>query len=437
MLIMIIVLALIVVGGAYGIGRGSGGGGPSGPPFVVWTHPSIGPSGHHVAVAWVSDPFGSPLSDTNVIFSDEAVPPAVQLGTVATNADGFARLDVGNRTLVFVQARTGNAEVGTSVSIRDPVDNFTVEMHQDDLDNDGRFNDVGLHVLTRAGQPPVARIYLNQTYVTAADARGYGRVTLPPGSSNLTVEVAGENWTRQAFAFESQRGGPAFASGPDFVLLIMAFLFATFVIPLFAIVVTFDSVSKERVQGTIDLLLSRPASRIGVLLGKFLGTFVAVALPVTLVNLAGVGVLTAVSGKAPTGSFVLAFLGLSLLLIAFYIPIQLTFSTLAKTSGTAILFGLLVWLAFNILYPVITLVLSSLLFPNNFQAQFRFAQYAGLGNPSSIYQQLVTFAAPESLRFSFGSGTILSLSLVAAAGVVWFVGTLALALWIFNRKAAD
>jgi ABC-type transport system involved in multi-copper enzyme maturation permease subunit len=217
----------------------------------------------------------------------------------------------------------------------------------------------------------------------------------------------------------------------------MAFLFATFVIPLFAIVVTFDAVSKERVQGTIDLLLSRPASRIGVLFGKFLGTFVAVALPVTLVNLAGVGVLTAVSGKAPTGSFVLAFLGLSLLLIAFYIPIQLTFSTLAKTSGTAILFGLLVWLAFNILYPVITLVLSSLLFPNNFQAQFRFAQYAGLGNPSSIYQQLVTFAAPESLRFSFGSGTILSLSLVAAAGVVWFVGTLALALWIFNRKAAD
>ena len=95
------------------------------------------------------------------------------------------------------------------------------------------------------------------------------------------------------------------------------------------------------------------------------------------------------------------------------------------------------WLAFNILYPVITFVLSSVLFPNSFQAQFQFSQVVGLGNPSSIYTQLVTFAAPEAIRFSFGAGSTLSLTAVASAAVVWFVGMLALAMWTFQRKAAE
>ena len=436
MLIMIIVLALIMVGGAYGIGRGSSGGGPSIAPLVAWPHPAIAPSGEHLVVVWTSDPFGVALPGATVSFSDISVQPAVSLGTVSADGDGFARLAVGNRTAVSVSVRTGNAEYGTGVFFHDPVENFTVENRPEALDTDGLPNDLGLHVLGRSGVPVVARLYLNDTYVKDVDSRGYGRLELPLGPSNVTIQVAGENQTRSFFTSKPP-ASPFFTVGPDFVLLIMAAGFATFVIPIFAVVVTFDAISKERVQGTLDLLLSRPASRVGTLLGKFLGTFTAVAVPVTLVNLVGIAVLTAVSGKGPTGGFALAFLGLSLLLIAFYIPLQLIFSTLAKTSGTAILFGFLVWLAFNILYPVITFVLSSILFPNSFQAQFRFSQVVGLGNPSSIYTQLVTFAAPEAIRFSFGSGSTLSLTAVASAAVVWFVGMLALAMWTFQRKAAE
>ena len=436
MLIMIIVLALIMVGGAYGIGRGSSAGGPSIAPLVAWVHPAIGTSGEHIAVAWVSDPFGVPLSGATVSFTDLSVQPPAPLGTTSADADGFARLAVGNRSSIGITVRTGNAESGSGVFFDRPVENFTVETRQEALDTDSVPNDLGVHVLGRAGVPVASRLWLNDTYVKDVDSRGYGRLELPLGPSNVTIEVAGENQTRPGFT-SKPLPSPFFTVGPDFVLLIMAAGFATFVIPIFAVVVTFDAISKERVQGTLDLLLSRPASRVGTLLGKFLGTFGAVALPVTLVNLAGIAVLTAVSGKGPTGSFALAFLGLSLLLIAFYIPLQLIFSTLAKTSGTAILFGFLVWLAFNILYPVITFVLSSVLFPNSFQAQFQFSQVVGFGNPSSIYTQLVTFAAPEAIRFSFGGGSTLSLTAVASAALVWFVGMLALAMWTFQRKAAE
>lgn len=303
------------------------------------------------------------------------------------------------------------------------------------MDNDRLHNDLGIHVLTLTGVPAAANISLNDTFVTSTDVLGFAEVELPPGSSNLTVEVAGERETSLAQAFTEPDPTP-FAAGPDFVLLVMASVFATFVVPIFAIVITFDSISKERVQGTLDLLLSRPVSRVGTLLGKLCGTFAAVAVPVTLVNLAAIGVLTAASGQAPTGSFAAAFLGLELLLIAFYVLIQLSLSTLAKTSGTAILFGILAWLVFNILYPIITLVISSVLLAGNFEAQFGFSQVAGLGNPSAIYQQLVVFAAPEQFRFSFPGSTV-SLSVVAAAAVVWLVVLFGLAVWTFHRRGAE
>ena len=437
LLIMLAVLALVVVGGAYGFTAGPGAGGPSLSPLVAWGHPSIAPTGEHLAVVWVSAPFGAPLADRSVTF---LVGPQGQeeiLGEVRTDADGFARLAVGNRTEVVVIARSGVAEYGLGIFFFEPPVNFTTAYRQDDLDNDGLFDDLGIHVVTRDGAPATAQIYLNESIVTSANSRGYGRVELPQGQSNVTVEVAGERETIPQYVGPAFQ--PPFATGPDFVLLIIAGGFAAFAVPIFAIVISFDALSKERVQGTLDLLLSRPVGRAGALLGKFGGSFAAVAVPVTLVNVAGLAILTATSGKAPTASFAVAFLGLELLLIAFYVPLQLIFSTLAKTSGTAILFGFLVFLAFNVLYSVITSVLSLVLFPNNFEAQFRFLQVAGLGNPTSIYQQLVAFAAPATIGSGFGpfGGTTLDLPIVALAALVWLAGLLGLALWTFHRRAAE
>ena len=437
LLIMLAVLALVVVGGAYGFSAGSGGG-PTLSPFVAWGHPAIGATTEHIAVVWVSDPFGVPLADRTVTFL-EAPQDGGLVGEARTDSDGFARLAVGNRSEVYFTVRSGTAEFSSFVFwLSEPLANFTVGQYQEDLDNDGLRDDLGIHVLTRAGAPAVARLFVNETFVTTVDAHGYGRVELPPGQSNVTVEVAGERVTTLSFV-DPDPFLPPFATGPDFVLLIIAGGFAAFAVPIFAIVISFDALSKERVQGTLDLLLSRPVGRAGVLLGKFGGSFAAVAVPATLVNLAAIAILTMSSGKAPTASFAAAFLVLELLLIAFYVPLQLTFSSLAKTGGTAILFGFLVWLAFNVLYPVITSVLSFVLFPNNFEAQFRFSQVAGLGNPTTIYQQLIAFAAPETIGSGFGpfGGTALDLPVVAFAALVWLAVLLGLALWTFNRRAAE
>jgi ABC-type transport system involved in multi-copper enzyme maturation permease subunit len=424
---MVGILALAVVGGSYGLSGGTGGG--SLPPLVVWPHAAYEANGSHLAVVFVSNPFGSPRADTRVTFSGDQ---DQVLGELRTDANGFVRFPVGNETAVYATAFAGSAQAGNVIGwwFPPPV-NFTVSQNQFDFGRDGVAETFAYHVVDRGGNPAAARLLVNGTFVTGVDLRGYGRVSLPLGQSNVTVEVGGETQPYVAEVVEPPTG-PLFGT-PDVTLFLLAAVFLYLIVPIFAIVVTFDAVSKERVQGTLDLLLSRPVSRTGVLFGKFFGAFLAVAIPVTLVNFAGLGVITATSGTPPTGSFATAFLGYTLLLIAFYVLLQIIFSTLAKTSGTAVLFGVLVWLLFNILYNVLVFALAGLI--SDPEAQFSFQLYAGLGNPSSIYQQLVLLHAPSGLTLFFG-GTVLSGDVLGGAALVWFVILLISALWVFERKAA-
>lgn len=437
LLVMGLLSALLIVGGAYGFTTlFSGGGGFGGlPQVVVWGHPAYAPSGSHVAVVWASDPFGAPLAGRPVEFTKVNPPPqaAEVLDTVSTDTNGFARLDVGASEYISATIRAGTILEVTYIDFYPRPVNFTTATLQGDFSRRGRPDGLAVHVLDRAGDPADANVSVDGTRIGSVDGYGYLRVDLPVGLSNVTVEVAGEAETLPTYVPDTS-GGLPFASGPDLVLSVIASL-SFLVVSIFAIVLSFDAVSKERVQGTMDLLLSRPASRTGILLGKALGAFGSVALPVTLVNLAGVGVIATVSGRGPTGSFAAAFVGVSLLLIAFYVLIQLIFSAFAKTSGTAVLFGVLVWLLFNILYTIVTAVVGGALFGSDPAGYFRFTQVAGLGNPTSICSMLVSLAAPAGLQGI--TGTSLEPVAPGAAAVVWFVGLLALALWTFHRKAAE
>ncbi len=429
LIVMALLSALLIVGGAVGFTALSSG--FSGvPPIAVWGHPAYAPNGSHVAVVWVSDPYGAPFPDRSVEFMDMN---RTVIDSRTTDANGFARLDVGREIFVSASVRIGNIGGETGIDFSPTLVNFTIASAQGDYSRHGRPDGMALSVLDRAGTPVTANVSVNGTSVGSTNQYGYTRFDLPVGPSNMTVEVAGERKTITTYVPDIP-GGLPFSTGPDLVLSIIASL-SFFIVSIFAIVLSFDAISKERVQGTMDLLLSRPSSRTGVLLGKFLGAFLAVAIPVTLVNLAGIGVITAASGKGPTGGFAAAFLGVSLLLIALYVLIQLIMSTLAKTSGTAVLFGVLIWLLFNFLYTVVTIVVQSTVLAGDPAGAFRFGQVAGLGNPTSICQMLVALAAPQDLSGLFT--TSLDPAMPGAAAVVWFVLLLVLALWTFQKKAAE
>ncbi len=228
--------------------------------------------------------------------------------------------------------------------------------------------------------------------------------------------------------------GPGLPVGPDLAILFMVG-FISLIVPIFSIVVTFDAVSKERVQGTLDLLLSRPVSRSGVLLGKFLGAFVAVAFPVSVVIPAGLAAISLHTGQAPSAPFAVTFYAMTLLIVAYYVLLQIIFSTIAKTSGTAVLYGVLLWLLFNVLYGIITLVIGLTFFPDA-AAQAEFNRLSTLGNPGGIASNVMFGAAPATIG-QFLSGSLLDPWQAGIGATVWFVLLFALALWTFERKAAE
>src|SRR3990172_2146693 len=260
-LIMALVATLVIVGGAYGISGFTAGFGGGARPIVVWPHAAVDGSGNHIAVAWVSDGFGAPLARRAVTFANMTTRNLI--GEVTTNAEGFARLNVGNALEVTVEVMLGTFGYSTQIlwGFVQPY-NFTVVSSQDDLDGDFAYDDFSLHVLDLAGDPVAGTVRVNGNVTGSLDAHGFLLLELSPGQWNITLDVAGETFVTTAYV--SEGGELPFFTGPDFVLLTIASL-SSFIVSIFAIVISFDAVSKERFHTTIDLLLSRPASRAGAL----------------------------------------------------------------------------------------------------------------------------------------------------------------------------
>ncbi len=227
------------------------------------------------------------------------------------------------------------------------------------------------------------------------------------------------------------------------MLFFIALAFGGLLLPIVAIALSYDSISKEKVQGSADLLLYRPASWSSIAVGKFLGVFAAVAIPVAVVNLVAVAIITAVTGIWPSATVTLGFIAFSLFLLAVYILFMQTLSTWAKTAGTAIILGVVLWFVYNLLWDVITLLVALVAgFPIGSREYFVLGSYLGLFNPTSIYGNLFNLVAPEGFEILGGligvSGSLFALPnwVPAVAAVGWLVLLFILFIEVFQRRAA-
>jgi Cu-processing system permease protein len=124
--------------------------------------------------------------------------------------------------------------------------------------------------------------------------------------------------------------------------------------PLIALTLSFDSVTKEKSGKSLDLLLSRPLSKRAVAFGKFIGVITALTLPITILTLVDIFCISALlNWQFPSLNVFFGFILFTILLISTYALLQLIISTIAKTSGTAILSGIGLWLFFNMLWLLV------------------------------------------------------------------------------------
>jgi len=115
-----------------------------------------------------------------------------------------------------------------------------------------------------------------------------------------------------------------------------------YLIPLLGLLIGHDLVAGEREDGTLGLLLAGGVRRWRLLLGKFLGGWATLALPLVLGFAMAGGAIATSNHSAGLNSFVvLAASGLALGTV--FIAVGLLISVSCRTRVKALVFGLLVW----------------------------------------------------------------------------------------------
>lgn len=166
----------------------------------------------------------------------------------------------------------------------------------------------------------------------------------------LLMGAAGAFGVNTLFLNPDAGGLGGIAGSTGFLIAAMVFVVLLFG-PAIAVFSTSDAIVAERSARTLDALLSRPVTRRGLALGKFLGR------GAHLVAVAGLGVLLGAAFFATRVSLeltsVLYFAALVGLLFLIYAALALVVSSLAKTPASATSFSVAIWFTFYILWGFI------------------------------------------------------------------------------------
>lgn len=128
---------------------------------------------------------------------------------------------------------------------------------------------------------------------------------------------------------------------------------SVYLVPLIALMLSYDAIVGEAERGTLLLLLTYPVSRWQMIVGKFLGHLAILAVAILIGFGAAASVVSTLSDTAP-GDFLALFalIGSSILLGAVFLMLGYLLSVLAKERATAAGLAVALWLAMVLLYDL-------------------------------------------------------------------------------------
>lgn len=241
-----------------------------------------------------------------------------------------------------------------------------------------------------------------------------------------------------AFALALLGSAPTGALGvkPLAVTVVSLASLSIFLVPLIALLLSYDSIVGEVERGTMLLLLTYPVTRTQILLGKVLGHCSILAIA-TILGYGGAGLAVGLGqgGDAQSwGAFGLLLLT-SVMLGAAFVSLATLLSVLVRERGTAAGLAVALWLILVVVFDIGMLgllvagqgVLNPQLFP-----------WLLLANPADVYR-LVNLTGFENVRMFSGMAGLAAeirftpgVLLAVLAG--WTALPLAAALALFRRR---
>jgi ABC-2 type transport system permease protein len=187
-----------------------------------------------------------------------------------------------------------------------------------------------------------------------------------------------------------------FFSGSGQQQLLSFITWLTLLVPLMAIGLGFDSVNSEHNRHTLSRILSQPIYRDALLFGKFLGALMTLAIALVVLWLFVIGLGLLFIGIPPGGEEVaraFLFLLVTIGYAGVWLALALLFSVLFRSTATAALVTLGLWLFLSFVWPILSNVLAVVIVPPD-------PRYMALGlqTPGTvILQQFLARLSPSTL----------------------------------------
>jgi ABC-2 type transport system permease protein len=175
--------------------------------------------------------------------------------------------------------------------------------------------------------------------------------------------------------------------------------------PLAGLVLGFDSINRERNQGTLSKVLSQPIYRDEVILGKFLAGLITLTILLTAMLFLMIGLALVSLGLVPSLEEVIRlfiFWFISLFYFGFWLALAILCSIVFRSVATSALAAAAVWIFLSFFVPILGQALAAALTPFEDSSKPRAEELAAYERVSLI----VSFASPSGL-YGEASGIIM------------------------------
>jgi len=179
--------------------------------------------------------------------------------------------------------------------------------------------------------------------------------------------------------------------------------FVSFFGPLIGIILGFDTINRERNEGTLSKLLSQPIYRDAVVNGKFLAGLSLIAIMMTsillVVSALGLIIIGVVPGLEEVWR-IFIYLLISIFYIAFWLGLAILFSILFRSVATSALASIAAWVFFSFFLSLGANAVSNALTPD-----------ASESNPEGLMlrakiEKAISLASPLNL-YSDATATVI------------------------------
>ena len=171
--------------------------------------------------------------------------------------------------------------------------------------------------------------------------------------------------------------------------------FVAFFGPLVGLILGFDTINRERNEGTLSKLLSQPIYRDVVINGKFLAGVVMIAIMMVSIVLVITGLGLVVMGIVPGIEEIwriIIYLIVSIVYISFWLGVAILFSIIFRSTATSALAALALWIFFSFFVAIGANIVADALAgdtsPQNPEAvlnQARIVKSLSLISPMELY----------------------------------------------------